>query len=446
VIAAVKSAVPRDSKESRRKPRLKDHETWPKKKRRAWMLENFNFSTSPVLNTPQKVYRAVEFLEGYWDLYSIDGSFGKTNLIEHHIYTENVPPIKTLHRPINPGLEKDLKEQLDKWIQHDVIEPSSSPWSFAMVTASKKGGVIRWCIDYRLLNKVTLNDSILLPGIEDNLARLSGSSVFSGVDGAGAYHCVGVHKADIPKTAFSTPFGLWQFKRLPFGLCNAPATYTRLVQMVLEGISYDEALPFLDDTCIHSKDLEGHHLAMRKVFEAYRRAGLKIQPSKCHLFQAKIEYLGHFISKDGVSPVPKYVQVVQNWPLPTNKTEARSFLGKVGYYCRFINDYAAIAKPWTDFVGKDENREIKKAPVVARPIMVVSYRHLKQALLTSPVLAFPQCDYKEPFILDTDWSGDANTIGGVLSQRQAGREKVIADGAQKLSRSQQNYVPTKGEL
>jgi hypothetical protein len=132
--------------------------------------------------------------------------------------------------------------------------------------------------------------------------------------------------------------------------------------------------------------------------------------------------------------------------LTINKTEARSFLGKVGYYRRFIKDYAAIAKPWTDIVGKDENREIKKAPVVATPSMVASCRHLKQALLTSPVLANPQFDSKEPFILDTDWSGDANTIGGVLSQKQFGREKVIVYGARKLSRSQQNYAPTKGEL
>jgi hypothetical protein len=136
------------------------------------------------------------------------------------------------------------------------------------------------------------------------------------------------------------------------------------------------------------------------------------------LLPAKIEYLGHFISKDGVSPVPKYVQVVQKWPLPTNKIEARSFLGKVGYYRRFIKDYVAIAKPWTDIVGKDENREIEKAPIVVTPTMVASYRHLKQALLTSPVLAYPQFDSKEPFILDTDWSGDANTIGGVLSQQE----------------------------
>jgi hypothetical protein len=184
---------------------------------------------------------------------------------------------------------------------------------------------------------------------------------------------------------------------------------------------------------------------MSKVFDAYRGAGLKIQPSKCHLFKAEIEYLGHFISKDGVYPVPKYVQVVQKWPLPTNKTEARSFLGKVGYYRRFIQDYAAIAKPWTDIVGKDENREIEKAPIVAMPTMVASYPHLKQALLTSPVLAYPQLNSKESFIL-LGCSGDANMIGRVLSQRQCGREKVIAYGARKLSRSQQNYAPTKGEL
>jgi hypothetical protein len=141
-IAAVSGATPKDSKESGPKPPLKDHETWPKEKRRAWMLENFKLSTSPVLNTSQKVDRAVEFLDGYWDLYSIDGSIGKTNLIEHRIYTEDVPPIKTRHRPINPGLEKNLREQLDKWIEHDVIKPSSSPWSFAMVAAPKKGGAI----------------------------------------------------------------------------------------------------------------------------------------------------------------------------------------------------------------------------------------------------------------------------------------------------------------
>jgi hypothetical protein len=121
-------------------------------------------------------------------------------------------------------------------------------------------------------------------------------------------------------------------------------------------------------------------------------------------------------------------------------------LGKVGHYCRFIKDYAAVAKPWTEIVGKDEDTAIKKALAVATPAMASSYRQLKQALLTSPVLAYQQFDSKKPFILDTDWSGDANTIGGVLGQKQSGLEKVIAYGARKLSQSQKNYEPTKGEL
>jgi hypothetical protein len=130
--------------------------------------------------------------------------------------------------------------------------------------------------------------------------------------------------------------------------------------MVLEDMVYDEALPYLDNTSLHSKDLEGHYVAMRKVFDAYRRAGLKIQPSKCHLFQAKIEYLGHFILKDSVSPVPKYVQVVQNWPLPTNKMAACSFLGKVGYYHRFIKDYAQLPNLGLTLRGKIKTEKLRR--------------------------------------------------------------------------------------
>jgi hypothetical protein len=143
VTAAVKDVAANGGKERVRKPPPKDHKTWSKDKRRTWMLENFKLLTSPVLDSPEKVERAVQFLDGYWDLYSIDGSFDKTNLIEHRIYTKNVLPIKTRHRPINPGLEKDLKEQLDKWILHHIIKPSSSPWIFALGAAPKKGGAIQ---------------------------------------------------------------------------------------------------------------------------------------------------------------------------------------------------------------------------------------------------------------------------------------------------------------
>ena len=122
------------------------------------------------------------------------------------------------------------RQQLDLWLKQDVVQPSSSPWSFPLIAVPKKNGKTRWVIDYRWLNEVTIKDSFPLPNIEDNQARLSDSQIFSGIDGAGAFHVIPIRKEDRPKTAFSTPWGLFEFACMPFGLCNAPATYSRLVK------------------------------------------------------------------------------------------------------------------------------------------------------------------------------------------------------------------------
>jgi hypothetical protein len=282
-----------------------------------------------------------------------------------------------------------------------VIEESKSPWSFALVAVPKKGGKTRWCVDYRKLNDITMKDSFPLPSIGDNLARLARSQIFTGIDGAGAFHVVAIDERDKEKTAFSTPFGLYQFKRMPFGLCNAPATYSRLVQMVLSGISMEMAIPYLDDTIVHSADFLGHLRALDKVLEAHRKAGLKLQPSKCSWFQSEVQYLGHMISGKGIRPVPEYLEAVRNWPVPTTKTEARAFLGKAGYYRRFIKDYSRIAAPWTDVIGKDADRETEKAPLQVTPLMTDGFQELKDALLSAPILAYPRFEEKSPFILET---------------------------------------------
>lgn len=413
--------------------------------RRKWIKEQFALEQSPVLKKKQEQELAVELLLKFYDIFSRDGSFGKTSLIQHEIFTEAGPAIKERNRPINPAMEADLKKQLEKWLKHDVVETSHSPWNFALVAAPKKNGSIRWCVDYRRLNKITVKDTYPLPNIEDNLARLAKSKIFSGIDGCGAYHVIEVAKKDRPKTAFATPWGSYQFKRMPFGLTNAPATYCRLVQMVLEGIPYDMALPYLDDTCIHSKDLPGHFRALEKVLQAHRKAGLKLEPAKCQLFRDRIDYLGHTITAEGIRPMTKYVQVVKDWPLPTTKTEARTFLGKVGYYRRFIANYSHLAQPWTDVIGKEDAAAEKKLLEITEA-MRKAFQELRGRLLKAPILAYPRFNEKEPFILDTDWSQDSNTIGGVLSQEQGGIERVIAYGAKKLAKSQQRYPPNKGEL
>ncbi|HIC32789.1 MAG TPA: hypothetical protein EYO76_12820, partial [Flavobacteriaceae bacterium] len=332
------------------------------------------------------------------------------------------------------------------WLKQDVIESSNSPWNFALVAVPKKNGKTRWCVDYRRLNDITKKDAFPLPNIEDNLARLAHSKIFSGLDGCGAYHVVSVAKKDRPKTAFSTPWGSYNFKRMPFGLCNSPSTYSRLVQRTLEGIPYDMALPYLDDTCVHSRDVAGHLRALQRVLAAHHKAGLKLQPSKCQLFRDEIEYLGHRITANGVGPMPQYLKVVQGWPMPVYRTDVRTFLGKVGYYRRFIKGYSGIAASWMDVSGKVDKEEERK-PLTITAAMRTSFVELKKKLLTAPILGYPRFDtHEQPFILDTDWSHDANCIGAVLSQMQDGMERVLCYGSKKLSSSEANYPPNKGEL
>ena len=436
------------AKAKRTQPKQDDTQNpirWSKKQRREWLTEQFNLATAPCLKTPEELESALKLLEEFFDVISVNGEFGHTHLLQHEIHTEDVPPIKCRHHPLNPSLEPNLRTQLDTWLDHDIIEPSNSPWSFSLVAAPKKNGTIRWCVDYRRLNNITQKDTFPLPNIEDNLARLSKSKIFSCVDGSGAFHVIEIRNKDRPKTAFSTPWGTFHYKRMPFGLTNGPASYSRLVQLVLHGIPQQAALPYLDDTIIHSHDLASHFRNLRMVLQAHRKAGLKLQPSKCQLFQNKADYLGYQVSAEGVSPQPEYVRLITDWPIPANKTEARVFLGKVGYYRRFIRHYSKIAKPWTDVIGKVEG-ESDKQPLNITPSMRQSFQELKGHLCRAPILAYPQFDTTEPFILDTDWSQDANAIGAVLSQVQDGKERVILYGAKKMNQSQANYAPVKGEL
>lgn len=390
--------------------------------------------------------KALSLLCQFADLFSANGEFGRTTLVKHAIRTGDHAPVKCRNRPVNPALLGDLRAQMEEWISQDVIEPSESPWASALVAVKKKNGKTRWCVDYRAVNAVTQKDAYPMPLIEDNLAHLAHSTVFSTVDGTGAFHVVELEEESKPKTAFSTPWGLYQFKRMPFGLTNAPATYSRLMQVALRKIPTNEALSYLDDTLIHSRDVAGHLKSLGRVLEAHREAGLKLQPSKCHLFCREVNYLGHTVSQEGVKPMEDYTRVVSTWPMPTTLTEARSFLGKVGYYRRFIQGYGKIAGPLIE-ATKEENLEGADGKTLkVTEEMKASHQALRRALCQAPILAYPRFNDEDLFIVDTDWSQEHRTIGAVLSQQQEGKERVIAYGAKKLSTSQANYPATKGEL
>ena len=430
-----------------------------REKRLQHLIRYFKLDQTPCLPDTKDVHTAALLLLRYWDVFSFDGSFGTTTLVKHEIKLKpgHEKPINTGFRPINPSLEPDLRRQLDKWLAHNIIERSKSPWAFSLVAAPKKddkGGRsnVRWCVDYRELNKATIGDSCPIGHIEDNLSKLARSTIFSGIDGAGAFHVIPLAEEDKEKTTFNTPWGSFRFICMPFGLSNGPATYARLVNMVLEGIPYDVALPYLDDTVVHSATLPQHYANLDRVLSAMKKAGLRLQPSKCQLFKDRIQYLGHEVSKDGIRPVPEYVEVVKTWPIPRTRTAVRGFLGKVGYYRRFIRNFAAIASPlyeklkYPDDSDQMSKRKLDKEEFDITEPFRRSFETLKAKLITAPILAYPDFKSKEPFIVDTDWSADANACGAVLSQVQEGQERVIAYAAKKLSPAQASYSSTKGEL
>ena len=398
-----------------------------------------------ALKTPTDRVQAISLVLKYWSVFSWDGLISKTDLVTHTI---NLYPgasvARVRHRIINPVMEESLFEQLKEWQKNDIIEKSTSEWNAPLVPVQKPSGKIRWCVDYRLLNDRTVKDTHPIGSCLDSLSRLSRSRVYSVIDGEGAFHSLPIDPKSRHLTAFSSPFGVFQFRYMPFGLVNAPASYARLVRRVLDGISWRIALPYLDDTLIHSQSLEEHFDHLEMVLQAFAKANMKLGPTKCHLFRTRVKFLGHRISKEGVSVDERYVQVVKDWPLPNTRHKVRVFYGKVSYYKRFIRNFQQIAKPLSDQLRKSDVPDNKE--FVPTTEFEASFNHLKTALTNAPILAFPSFSSQEPFILDTDWSKEAGTVGAVLSQRQDGIERPILYGSIKLSKSQRNYSATKGEL
>ena len=392
-----------------------------------WLVAQFRLDSSALLQRDSLLRKEViRTLLQYADVISI-GGHGKTNLISHTITIHpGTAPIKMKHRPLNPVMEESLRQQIDRWLEQRVVEEADSPWSFPLVQVPKKNSQeIRWAVDYCRLNTVTKKDAFPLPNIADNLFRLAGSRVFSALDGAGAFHTVPVRHADREKTVFSSPFGQYQFVRMPFGLANAPATYSRLVTKALHHLLSLEVLCYLDDTAVHSEDAWSHLRVLRKVLAAFRAAGLQISPEKALPFRDHIKYLGHEVSAQGISIPPDYTSVIKDWPIPDTLKPLRAFLGKCGYYRRFIAHYAALSTLLVQYTWRDQHEGI---PCLRQDAAAVrAFRAMTQKQKSAPILAYPQF-HGEPFILYTDFSVDLGAIGGVLSQEQNGQEQVIAYG------------------
>lgn len=375
-------------------------------------------------------------LTEYQDVFSKDSTdLGLTHLAEHAINTGTARPIKQRPRPVPMAFADEDKKAVEKLLQQGSVRPSTSPWAAPMVFVRKKNGEVRPCIDYRKLNNVTCKDAFPLPKTRDCLDAVAGATLFSSLDITSAYNQIPIQEKDIPKTAFVTKYGLFEYTTMPFGLCNAPATFQRVMEIALAGLQWTTCLIYLDDVLIFGRTFNEQIERIKAVLEKIRAANLKLKPSKCHLLQEEVGFLGHVLSSDGIRPAPDNVEKIMNWSQPTTVKQVQSFLGMANYYRRFIQDYSTIARPLIDLTKKDKAFNWTTDCETA-------FNHLRKLLTSRPIMAHPRDD--SDFILDTD-ACDVS-IGAVLSQMQDGVERVIAYGSKSLSKCQQNYCVTDREL
>ena len=379
---------------------------------------------------------AIAFVRSYATLFSKDEyDIGRTSVIQHEINTGQARPFKQQMRRQPPAYEPIIEESMDKMTKSGVISPASGPFGSNITMVRKSNGALRFCIDYRQLNAITVKDSYPLPRIDACHDALSGCSYFSTLDMRSGYWQVPLSPETAAKTAFLSRRGLHQFNVLPFGLTNAPAIFQRLMDLVLAGLTWEICLAFLDDIIVMSRDFKEHIRRLRQVFDRLRGANLKLNPSKCHLFQSQVRFLGSIISGEGIAPDPEKLKAIREWPIPVKTKDVRAFTALAGYYRRHIKGFAHIAKPLYAL-------QSPKVSFHWLPEHQKAFETLQQALSSAPIVGMPRDEGN--FVLDTDASDLA--LGAVLSQVQDGKETVIAYASQVLKPAEMHYCTTRKEL
>ena len=317
--------------------------------------------TAPQLTKPS-TREKLRLVERYREAFALENDhLGCTTLAEHKIQTGETRPIKKAAHRVAPAKIPEIRKELDKMLEKGVIVPSESPYSSPIVMVGKKDGSNRMCIDFRALNEVTVKDAYPIPRIGQTLDALEGASVFSSLDLASGYWQVPLAPNDRHKTAFVTPDGgLYEFVKMPFGLCNAPATFQRLMNEIFKHILYKFVLIFLDDVLVFSQNEDQHLQHLEETFVLLRKANLKLKPKKCCFFQSEVSYLGHVINADGTKPDPLKKEAVKTWQKPKTVTRVRSFLGFCSYYRRFVKGFAEIAKPLHELTSKNKRLRNKQ--------------------------------------------------------------------------------------
>lgn len=399
-----------------------------------------NLIRTAHMNSEEKE-QILKLCRKYSDIFHIENqSLSFTNQIKHCIKTKDEIPVYTksyrypfVHKP-------EVERQINSMLEQGIIRPSNSPWSSPIWIVPKKAdasGKKKWriVVDYRKLNEKTIDDRYPLPNITDVLDKLGRCNYFSTLDLASGFHQIEMNPEDISKTAFNVENGHYEYVRMPFGLKNAPATFQRVMDNILRGLQNEICLVYLDDIIIYSTSLQEHLVNLSKIFQRLRETNFKIQLDKSEFLKKEVAYLGHIVTPEGVKPNPDKIAAIEKFPLPKTSKEIKGFLGLLGYYRKFIKDFARITKPLTLCLKKD-------AKIEHTPQFIKCFEDCKKLLTNEPILQYP--DFTKDFILTTDASNVA--VGSVLSQGIIGKDKPVAFASRTLNDSEQNFSTIEKEL
>ena len=376
--------------------------------------------------------RVLNLLKEFEDVFAKNPKQPKqVNNATHTIDTGGCLPVFRKPYPIPYAYTDDFNKQIDQMLENGIIRPSNSPWNASVILVKKKDGSLRFVCDFRSLNDVTIKDTYPLPRISEVIDRMEGSVYFTTLDCASAYWSIPLAEDDKEKTAFSGPRGKFEFNVTPFGLCNAGASYQRMIDLSLSGLSVLKILAYLDDIVIFSQTIDEHCEQLRELFERLRQCNISLNLSKCAFAMKEVDYLGYTLSSDGIKPQQRLTDTIRNFPVPNDRKALKRFLGVSNYYRDFIQMYADVCAPLIALTSE-------KVPFVWSMECDSSFTTLKDMLCSYPVLAFPRLG--ESFAVEVDASDVA--VGGVLLQTdQMGKEHPVAYFSNTLKREQRNWSP-----
>ena len=380
---------------------------------------------NPNLETPRQE-KVNELLQEYKDIFS--DIPGRTTLGAHDIRLRDDEPLRGKPYPIPHALRQTVKDEVQTMMSLGVIEPSNSPFASPIVLVKKPDGSNRFCVDFRKLNKLTVFDAEPIPDQEELFTSLANDDFFTKIDLSKGYWQVMMADKAKPLTAFFTPDGLYQFRVMPFGLVNAPATFSRIMRKLLRGMV--GVCNYIDDILVHSRTWEDHLHTLAELFQRIREANLTVRPSKCLIAQEQVEFLGHVVGRGLLAPRPAKITAIQEMNRPKTKKQMRSFLGTTNYYRKFIPNYSAIAVPLTDKLKKNEPNQVRWEQSEEN-----AFQALKSKLNDSPILRLP--DLSKTFVLRTDASQDG--IGAVLLQEHDGEKFPVLYASRKLLEREKSY-------